>query len=312
MKTKFGMQALILLLVVALAGAIFVPVVSADEKEQIVDNNDIVALFEPLNDEIVSKMAETVTTNGLAKTDFNSDKYSEELMKKYQKNLDLIIDSLKKETGKELSEEQSEDLKRIIVQEHIERVAWDEFKKKMGVKDDDFRALTPTKIDPMTQNVKSLPLSLILIQVEDDVTGGIGIDGSGLPYEVRGDNVLLEVSVDTVYNGKDLYECLFSDEDAPNPDLDLSYDALRLAIYHTLNDRQGFFIYDPDSLGDRDIEFGNDYDNGYSYAETYGQHGALVTSWDVGDEIYISNVWNHAMSLDDRNSNMDKIPHYYS
>lgn len=179
------------------------------------------------------------------------------------------------------------------------------------MKDEDFRDLTIISGDSLTQAEKSrLPLSLTLIQVTVDRTGGIGLDGAGLPYQINGGNNLLSVSVDTVYEGKDLYECLFADEDAPNFGLDDDYDALRLIMYGTLNDLQGFFIYDPDDHNHRYIEFGNDYDNGLTFAFTVGQHGALTTEWSIGDEIYISNVWNHAMSLTDRNSNMGKHTYY--
>ena len=314
MKAKKGMRALSLLLGVALAGAMFVPAVSADENAQKVDNQDIVKLFEPINAEIESKMAVTVISDGLTKTDFDSEKYSEELIKKYQKNLDLIIDSLEKETGQELSASEREDLKQIIVQGHIERVSWDEFKKKLGVKDEDFRSLTPVQKDSLIQTEKSLPLPLVLVQVADDVNGGAGIDGAGIPYIVNGDNCLVEVSVDTQYSGMDLYECLFMDEDVPTPALDAAYDAYRMKEHGTLMDRQGFFIYDEIIDGYRDIEFGNDFDNGCSYGTMLGQHGAHLydNQYKTGVPIYISNVWNHAMGLDDRNSNMVKITHYFT
>lgn len=301
-----------LLMVMAPIGTMFVPAVSADENLLTVDNQTIFELFEPINAEIGSKMAKTVTTDGLAKTDFELEKYSEELIQKYQGNLDLIIDSLEKETEQKLSNEEREDLKQIIVQEHIERASWDEFKKKLGVKDEDFRSLNPVQEDSLTQNEKSrLPTSLVLVQVSADLYGGTGLDGAGMFYSVNGDNDLISVSVDTNYPGKDLYECLFIDEDVPSPNDDIVYDAFRLAVYGTLNDLQGFFIYDSTSIY-RDIEFGNDYDNGYAYGTLIGQHGARTYSgYTPGVPIYISNVWNHAMGLDDRNSNMAKTTYYY-
>ena len=314
MKLKKGMRALSVFLISVLVVSAMVPLVSAAENTQVIGNNqDIVGLFEPINAEIESTMAAIVTSDGFARTNFNSRDFSEKLVKKYQKNLDQILDSLEIETGQKLSASEREDLKRIIVQEHMEKVSWAEFKKKLGVKDEDFEPMLSSQGVPLTQTGKSrLPLSLILVQVSDDVYGGAGIDGAGIPYSVNGGNDLLSVSVDTVYSGKDLYECLFRDEDAPNPPLDASYDALRMQIYGTLQDLQGFFITEPDDHGHRYIEFGNDYDNGNSYGTVIGQHGALTTSWSIGYRIYISNVWNHAMSLDNRNSNMATITHYYS
>ena len=75
---------------------------------------------------------------------------------------------------------------------------------------------------------------------------------------------------------------------------------------------QGFFIYEPDDHNHRYIEFGNDYDNGHAYATTIGQHGQLKTNWQVGDVIYISNVWNHAMGLEDRNPNLDQLTYNFN
>ena len=46
MKVKFGMWALCLLFVMALAGTVFVPVVSADENEILIDTNELGAVDE--------------------------------------------------------------------------------------------------------------------------------------------------------------------------------------------------------------------------------------------------------------------------
>lgn len=156
--------------------------------------------------------------------------------------------------------------------------------EKMGVRDEDFKPMVSSQEETLTQTENSrLPLSLILVQVSDDVYGGAGIDGAGIPYWVNGENNLISVSVNTAYSGKDLYECHFRDEDVANdPVDDAAYDAFRLQVYGTLEDTQGFFITDPDDHGHRYIEFGNDYDNGCSYGTFIGQHGALTTYWDTG------------------------------
>jgi len=306
----------VILLALLLAAMAMVPMVSAGDDNLVnTGNPDIVGLFEPINAEIESTMATVVTSDGFAKSGFNSKDFSEQLVMKYQKNLDQILDLLETETGEKLSAKERVDLKQIIVQEHMERVSWAELKKKMGVKDEDFKSMSSSQGESSTQTknnqLLSLPLSLILVQVSDDVYGGAGLDGAGLPYIVNGGNDLYDVTVDTSYSGKDLYECHFYDEDVPTTNGDITYDAFRLAYYGTLLDVQGFFIYDPDSTGTRHIEFGNDYDNGNSYATVIGQHGAITLPWSVGTRIYVSNVWNHAMSLTNRNSNMATITNYY-
>ncbi|EHQ35198.1 hypothetical protein [Methanoplanus limicola] len=313
MKPEKIIRALNPLLIIALLAAMFIPAVSAEEAIEPIDSNqDITNLFEPINNEIVNKMATIVTKDGFAKTTFNPRDYSEKLMCIYQKNLDQIIDLLEKKTGQKLSTDEKEDLKKIIIQEHMDKVSWAQLKEKMGVKDENFKPMLLSQGKILTHTEQSrLPLSLILVQVSDDIYGGAGLDGAGIPYIVNGENDLLSVSVNTAYTGKDLYECLFMDEDAPNTALDISYDELRMQVYGTLHDIQGFFITEPDDHGHRYIEFGNDYDNGNSYGTVIGQHGALTTSWNVGYRIYISNVWNHAMSLDNRNSNMATKTYYY-
>ncbi|WAI01443.1 hypothetical protein [Methanogenium organophilum] len=318
MKMKKGTWALSVLLAMLLVSMIIVPVSAAENTQVIGNNQDIVGLFEPINAEIESTMATIVTSDGFAKTDFNSKDFSEKLVTKYQKNLDQILDSLEKEIEQKLSVSEREDLKQIIVQEHMERVSWVEFKKKLGVKDEDFKPMLSSQGDTLTQSEKSqilsLPLSLVLVQVADDVYGGAGIDGAGIPYWVNGENDLFFVSFNDGYDGKTLYQCHFRDEDVPDhPINDAAYDEFRMLVYGTLVDIQGFFIYDPDPLGYRDIEFGNDYDNGCSYGTVLGQHGARTYEgvYTTGIPIYISNVWNHAMGLDDRNSNMAKKTYYY-
>jgi hypothetical protein len=308
----------VVLLALLLAAMTMVPMVSAAEEQTQSTGSDqgIVELFEPINTETENMVAMFVTTKGFDKTRFNSTDLSKNLINKYQKNLNKIVDSLEKKAGQKLSAEEREDLKQIIVQENIEKVSWAQFKDKLGVKDEDFKPLHATDNNPLSQygdnQLLSLPLSLTLVQVSADVDGGVGLDGGLRPYNVNGDNDLFSVTVDTSYSGMDLYECHFYDEDVPYPNLDYDYDLFRLAEYGTLQDLQGFFIYDPNPSGQRYIEFGNDWDNGNSYGTVVGQHGAATLSWSVGTQIYISNVWNHAMGLVDRNSNMAKYTYYYS
>jgi hypothetical protein len=322
-KTKRGyenmkhMKISVVLLALLLAAMAIVPCVSAMEITQVSkDDRNIIDLFEPVNDEIQNTVATSVTREGIDKTIFDLEGFLEKMVKKYQKNLDLILDSLESKTGQKLSLSEREDLKRIIILEHIERVSWAQFKEKLGVKDEDFVSLylrnDETEIQSGTMQKTSSIVPLRLVQVADDVNGGAGIDGGGRPYNVNGNNILFDVTADTGYSGKILYECHFTDEDVPYPAGDASYDLFRLQYYGTLIDVQGFFIRDPDSTGTRYIEFGNDWDNGNSYGTVAGQHGTMTSVWNVGDSIFISNVWNHAMGLADRNSNMAKWTHIYN
>jgi hypothetical protein len=231
--------------------------------------------------------------------------------------MDSILNSLEAETGQKLSESDRENLKTIIIQEHLRKVSWEQLKKNMGVKAEDFKTLnlatSPASAQAVTQvQPLSMPNSLILSLVSADIYGGIGLDGGYIPYIVNGGNTLYSVTYDTNYPGKVLYECHYYDEDVPSSyTADATYDAFRLLYYGTIRDTQGFFIYAPDSHGQRHIEFGNDWDNGDSYGTVVGQHGYNYFNWNPGTVIYISNVWNHAMGLTDRNSNMGKYNYFY-
>lgn len=108
-------------------------------------------------------------------------------------------------------------------------------------------------------------------------------------------------------SGYALYQCRFYDEYVPSPaGADATYDVYRMATYGTLEDTQGFYIYN-----NNQIEFGNDFDNGNTYGTVVGQHGYAFLPWSTGNPVYVSNVWNHAMSITDRNSNMAKVNYYY-
>ena len=305
MKTlKFG----IVMLALLLAAMAMVPMVSA-ETTQVPATNEIVTLFAPIDNEIQNTMHSAIVERKVDVNAQNLTEYSEKLIEKYQKNLNQILNALEKDTGIILSPSAREDMKRIIVQGHIEKVSWEQTKEKLGVKESDLKTVLIN-----TTNVKqsgavgslSMPNSLTLIQVAADVYGGTGLDGGYRPYSVNGGNALYRVDWNSG-SGWALYQCRFHDEDVPSPPgADATYDAYRLMEYGTIEDTQGFYIYN-----NNQIEFGNDYDNGDTYGTVVGQHGYALLPWSPGTPVYVSNVWNHAMSTTDRNSNMAKVTYYY-
>jgi hypothetical protein len=300
----------VVLLALLLAAMAMLPIVSAETASHVSANDEkIVILFAPIDSEIQEAFHAAVIEG---KNDLKGQKftdYSEKLLKKYQKNLDLILDALEKETGIALSTSDRENMKRIIVQEHMGKVSWEKQKEKLGVKDSDFKTifLGPSENqDTAGGALLYMPNSLTLIQVSADVYGGSGFDGGWRPYSVNGGNQLYRVDWNSG-SGWALYQCRFYDEDVPSPaGADATYDAYRLAVYGTIEDTQGFYIYN-----NNQVEFGNDYDNGNTYGTVVGQHGYALLPWSTGTPIYISNVWNHAMSTTDRNSNMAKVTYYY-
>ena len=236
------------------------------------------------------------------------------IAKNHQKNLNQIIDALEVDTGQTVPESDRSDLALLFVQKHLEKEYWDQLKKKMGVKEEDFVTVYPrsslsqdeTNGFPPILNAVYCPYPT-LIQVSADVDGGIGLDGHGIPYITNGGNQLLYIRWDTSSDYLIFCEVVYQDEDCVRGlEYDAAYDVERLIIYQTIQDTQGFFIYNPDQYGNRHIEFGNDWDNGCSYGTFLGQHGYRYTSWNPSTPIYISNVWNHAMDVVDRNPNMEK------
>ncbi|MFA4877909.1 MAG: hypothetical protein WC586_10880 [Methanoregula sp.] len=301
----------VVLLALLLAAMAMVPMVNAATHSQLSGaDRDIVSLFAPVNTEIHSALTSIGKDGKTDKSVQNSTKFSERLVEKYQNNLDLIIDSLEKQTGQKLAADEREDLKKIIVLEHMKKVSYEQLKEKMGVKEED---LIPVFISPETTRdptngaqLAYMPNSLTLVQVSADVYGGVGFDGGWRPYIVNGGNQLYGVYWNSG-PGWALYQWRFYDEDVPSSyAADLAYDLFRLRVYGTVEDIQGFFIYNNNS-----IEFGNDWDNGCSYGTVVGQHGSNTLPYGPSTVVYVSNVWNHAMGITDRNPNMGKITYNY-
>lgn len=170
MKT---MKTGIVLLALLLAGIAMVPMVSADDAIQDSMNEKIVTLFAPIDSEIQSTLHATIVEGKKDIAGQNAKDYSEKLIDKNQENLNLILDALEKEAGIALSSADREDMKRIIVEEHIRKVSWEMTKEKLGVKESDFKTVFLSTSESLTQNISGslllMPNSLTLVQVSADV-----------------------------------------------------------------------------------------------------------------------------------------------
>ncbi|MGA9086415.1 MAG: hypothetical protein ACLQMU_03505 [Methanoregula sp.] len=309
MKTlKIG----VMLLALLLAAMIMVPMASAADSAAQGDNSDqkIVSLYQPIHNEIQSNVStainERITTHDQYYKDLSSS-----LVKKYQTNLDSIIDILETKTGQQLSAKQRDTVKQIIVAEDLNKVVQENRKKELGVNATQMRTLQvqPDNVQMKSSNLQltALPDSLTLIQVAVDVNGGTGRDGNNIPYTVNGGNQLYSIIYNTHPGSYTYYECHFRDEDVPDSaSSDAIYDQYRLAVYGTIEDTQSFIVYSNGT-----IEFGSNWDNGYTYGYIIGQHGSITRPFGSSTRIYLSNVWNHAMDIYDRNSNMAKITYSY-
>lgn len=66
-----------------------------------------------------------------------------------------------------------------------------------------------------------------------------------------------------------------------------------------IEDWESFYIEDGT------IYFNGIWSNDKTYAFSIGQHGTQTRNYD-SDVMYISNVWNHAMDVDDENPGLGK------
>jgi hypothetical protein len=311
-KTMRTLKIGVMLLALLLAAMIMVPMVSADSSiiQRNVSDNNIISLFQPIHSDLMSNISPHINGKSLNRDQYYKD-LSSRIVTKYQTNLNSIIDILENKTGLQLSSTERKNLIQIIVADDLNKAIWENRKKELGV---NYSQMQTILVQPDNAQLKSnrlqstaLPDSLTLIQVAADVNGGTGLDGNNLIYSVNGGNQLYSVIYNNHPGSYTYYECHFRDEDVPDTlASDLAYDAYRQARYGTIEDTQSFIIYSNGT-----IEFGSNWDNGYSYGYPIGQHGSITRSFGSSTRIYLSNVWNHAMDIYDRNSNMAKITYSY-
>ncbi len=135
-------------------------------------------------------------------------------------------------------------------------------------------------------------------QVTYDVDGGKGTDDEGNGFDVNGGNDLYKIVIYIYSDTHVVYELHYRDEDHPNPWLDKIYDAWRRIWYGRTEDIEQF------TVENGVIEFNGIYDNGHTYAHSIGQHGTATRSYSPWVTVYVSNVWNHAMDIYDKNPSL--------
>jgi len=165
-------------------------------------------------------------------------------VKRYRKNLDLIVDELENITGESLRKEDKENVKYLIVREHLSKVLREhndvQNASKQVVK---LTLIGVYKDSTYTYRVFYAQLSSSIpyptcywIQVSPDVNGGSGTDDDGNSYNVNGNNSLYKVSVEYTSNYVK-YTLYFYDEDHPDPTWDAIYDAWRQIQYGRIEER---------------------------------------------------------------------------
>jgi hypothetical protein len=278
-------------------------IASADVNKDCNDRHlKIQTLFRPIDIEA----RKYINGNDISSRDIDS--FTKYLVKKYGKNLDIIVDELENTVGVSLTEDEEEKFKHLIVREHLSKI----LQKRSGVQNATkqkvkliligiYRDSTYTyKIfyTPLSSNV---PYPIYYwIQVSPDVNGGNGTDDAGNNYNVDGNNSLYQVSVEYTSNYVK-YTLYFYDEDHPDRTWDALYDTWRRIWYGRIEDIESF------TIRDGVIYFDDIWDNDKTYAEWWGQHGDKTRQYTSNTVVYVSNVWNHAMDTLDKNPSMDKI-----
>ncbi len=264
-------------------------------------NSEMRTLFQPLDAEARTYLA---ANPHIASQDL--DLFAASLVDKYEKNLTSILRGLEGVTGQSVSKEAGENLKLLIVREHLYQILQENIP--------DVENATVQVIEPVLVNsyrdgtnvykvfytpMSSIPYPIYYwVQVYPDVYGGSGYDDAGKYYNVNGHNDLYYVVAEYTSTWVK-YTLYFYDEDHPDPITDALYDAWRLLYYGRIEDIESFTVQNST------IAFNSIWDNNMTYAEWWGQHGTITRSYRT--TVYVSNVWNHAMDTYDKNPSMGKI-----
>jgi len=296
----------IALLALMLAAMVMVPLVSASEnssQDSDQDNVNIRELFKPIDETVRNE----ISRNNLESDPAKSEKIfhlSSDIVKKYDSNLDGIVEHLDKKTNGHLDDAKKSTLKEIIVSEHIKRISDKMLMENRGLIDEDAIVIKPKVLGFVDNNNLSAieresakSGTFILAQSAPDIYGGVGFDVSGQFYSVLGNNQLYEVRV---WPGNPTsYQFRYYDEDHPDLETDAAYDALRLAVYGNLLD------YSLIDVTDSQIYLRGCWNSGQTFAFPTGIHGNKYRP--MSSIIYVANIWNHDIDTTNSNTNMGQI-----
>jgi|GEM_PF-1420709 hypothetical protein len=248
------------------------------------------------------------------------------VLKKFGRQLDIEI----AEHAKNLTPEQRETLKRLLVSDYVPYL----YQKSFYPKNAKVLVVKPIKVTSVKTNGKvydyyyasmssSIPYPIHWwVQVRVDIDGGSGVDDGGNGYNVNGKNDLFKIVV--YYTSSSVqYELHFYDEDHPDPFWDDLYDGYRCDHYPGRDDAYGCEDIESIKVENGVIEFpstfSGDYDCHGNYCEepqTYAvdgpNHYSGTRPYSSGVAIYVSNTWNHLMDTIDSNPSMEKVWWYTS
>jgi hypothetical protein len=305
-KNMKTMKTGIVLLALLLAGMAMVPMVSAEVSDQarVDDEAKIRELFNPIDENIRL----IVTENYLESDQADTEKFSvsvSEILTKYDENLDNIILLLDKITNVHLDKANRTLLKEVIVSERFKRVSDEILMEKRGLKEEDAIIIQPKILGIVDNNSEinriqmeaATTETLILAQSSPDIYGGFGFDNALNWYTVFGGNNLYQVMV---WPGSPTtYRLCYYDEDYPDLELDIEYDALRIIQTGSLLDYAQF------EVSDSNIHYSLSYSYGGTYGLPFGIHGSPTLP--KSSIIYVANIWNHDIGTTNNNPDMGQF-----
>lgn len=249
------------------------------------------------------------------------------VLQKFDKELDAEIAPY----AKNLTPEQREQLKYLLVSDYVSYL----YQKSFYPKNAKTLVVKPIKVASIKDKDRvydyyyapmssSIPYPIHWwVQVRVDINGGTGTDSKGHHYNVNGHNDLFKIVV--YYDSDNVkYELHFYDEDHPDPLLDAVYDKARCARYPGRDSRYGCEDVESIEVKDGSIIFPTTFSTyteceyltchqvSQTYATPLPTHGYGTRPYYLSVEIYVSNTWNHLMNTVDTNPDMTKIWHYYS
>ena len=244
------------------------------------------------NDDAVKKITEKI------KKDLEKEnKYSE-------KDLELLIDLLQDLTKTKPSKEERKMVKNYIIAELKKDIKNKQIRQKLGHLSKIASVKPKISVSSNYRVYSIAPLVYVgpshFAQPWVDITGGSGYDDAGNPYNIDGNNDLINVDIESnpPYYTVFTYTLTFKDEDHPDPTLNSIYDKWRLIEYGRIEDIETFYAYASGSIVFIDI-----WSNDKTFAYWWGSHGD--NSFPGVDTVYIA-VWNHAFDVDDDNPSLSK------
>jgi hypothetical protein len=306
----------IALLALLLAAMAMVPLVNAEEKDQALlsDQAKVRELIKPIDADIHKIVDEKTLYSDKAGTRSFSVPVNE-VIGKYDKNLDGIVDILDNRMNTHLDKANRTLLKEIIVTGDFKRISNDMELEKRGLKIEDAKVLTPKILGIVnsTDELNKLQVDsllsaphLTLYQTYVDIYGGYGIDNAGWPYNINGHNDLYKV-LTWGSSYPYTYRLIYYDEDHPDPALDATYDYYRYLRTGTYEDSAQFTVWDANNL-----QYSLSWSGSYTFGYPAGNHGSITRNnhpW-----MYVSNIWNHDIGTENTNPSMSmrimSVPYY--